>query len=346
MRKAVLILLLVIGFAGVVYAAKNGLSALKNEKATNMPQDNNIEGLLDTANPLSIDVLRKMDFAGSDLVIEEVLASGVNYNRYIASYLSEGNKIYGLLTIPTTKKPESGFPIIIFNHGYIPPKEYQTTERYVAYQDAFASGGYITFKSDYRGHGKSEGEASGGYGSNGYTIDVLNALASARKLKEADPKRVGMWGHSMGGFVTLRAMVVDPGIKAGVIWAGVVASYPDLVNNWRRRVSPPPPTPSGGVRRWRDVLIEQYGEPDDRNPFWKSLSANNYLMDISGPIQLHHGTADYSVPVEFSQKLEEQLKAAKKGVELYVYTGDDHNISLNFNTAITRSVEFFDRYVK
>src|SRR5581483_2180048 len=120
----------------------------------------------------------------------------------------------------------------IFDHGYVPPKEYQTTQRYGAYMDGFARNGYIVFKPDYRGHGKSEGKAFGGYSSNAYTIDVLNALSSIKKYSEADSTRIGMWGHSMGGFITLRSMVVSKDIKAGVIWSGVVGSYPDLLHDW------------------------------------------------------------------------------------------------------------------
>jgi hypothetical protein len=134
--------------------------------------------------PLSIEWMRKQSFPGSDLVIEQKLDPGRNYSRYIASYRSDGLKIYGLLTIPNGDKPATGWPIVIFNHGYIPPAQYRTTERYVAYQDAFASSGYITFKSDYRGHGNSEGRAAGGYGNVDYTVDVLNAMASVKRLKE------------------------------------------------------------------------------------------------------------------------------------------------------------------
>ena len=76
------------------------------------------------------------------------MASGVNYDQYIVSYLSDGLRIYALLTVPRGEKPESGRPIVIFNHGYIPPEQYQTKERYVAYVDAFAGNGYIVFRSD------------------------------------------------------------------------------------------------------------------------------------------------------------------------------------------------------
>ena len=93
-------------------------------------------------------------------------------------------------------------------------------------------------------------------------------------------------------------------------------------------------------------MSEQFGAPAENPEFWNSLSANSYLLDISGPVQLHHGTTDTSVPVEFSVKLEQQLKEAGKEVELYVYQGDDHNIAANFSAAANRSVEFFDRYLK
>lgn len=296
--------------------------------------------------PLMVAVQRQRTYEASEIKIEQTLAPGANYNRYIASYQSDGLKIYALLTVPRGAKPTTGFPAIIFNHGYIPPPVYRTTERYVDYVDMIARSGYIVLKSDYRGHGSSEGEARGGYGSPDYTIDVLNALASMKKYPDADPNRIGMWGHSMGGYITLRAMVIDPDIKAGVIWGGVVASYSDLLSRWRRpgRTELPPSTSSS--RRWRNELVEDYGTPEENPAFWESISANSFLFDLGGPIQLHHGTADSEVPLEFSQTLYQQIQAVGGEVELYTYQGDNHNISNNMRTAMTRSIQFFDKYIK
>jgi dipeptidyl aminopeptidase/acylaminoacyl peptidase len=292
--------------------------------------------------------MRRQSYPGSEITIEETLEPGANYDRYIASYLSEGNKIYALLTVPRGEKPDSGWPVIIFNHGYIPPAQYRTTERYVAYVDGFARNGYIVFRSDYRGHGDSEGEATGGYGSPAYTIDVLNAVASIKQFAEADPGRIGMWGHSMGGHITLRSMVTTSDIKAGVIWAGVVASYPDLFSRWRRPNNDIFPTPDPNSRRgrWRRELFNTYGSPEENPEFWAAISPTSFLNDLSGPIQLHHGTADPSVPAEFSETLYEQMQAGGYPVELYVYEEDNHNISTNFGTAMTRSIQFFDTHVK
>ena len=74
--------------------------------------------------------------------------------------------------------------------------------------------------------------------------DAEAAVDKAIEMGVADPERIGMWGHSMGGHITLRSMVVTDTIKAGVIWAGVVGSYEDLFARWRRRdETRPTPTP-------------------------------------------------------------------------------------------------------
>jgi dipeptidyl aminopeptidase/acylaminoacyl peptidase len=296
-----------------------------------------------------VELMRQQTYPGSELTIEEKLDPGSNYDRYIASYQSEGLKIYGLLTVPQGEKPESGWPIVVFNHGYIPPDQYRTTERYVAYVDGFARNGYILFRPDYRGHGDSEGEPTGSFGTPAYTVDVLNAMASVMQYPDADPDRVGMWGHSMGGGIILRAMVVTPEIKAGVIWAGMVAPYPDLLE-WYRRRSAGRPTPTPGLDgrsgpRWTQELFA-FGTVEENPAFWASIDPTSYLADLSGPLQLHHGTADESVPVEYSQDLYARLQEMGQTSELYLYTNDNHNISNSFGTAMQHSIQFFDRYVK
>jgi alpha-beta hydrolase superfamily lysophospholipase len=304
--------------------------------------------LTPTLNPLTIESMRQRDYPGSPIAIEETLPAGGNYSRYIASYISEGNKIYGLLTVPYGDPPATGWPVIIFNHGYIPPDIYQTTSRYVAYVDAIARHGYIVFKPDYRGHGNSEGAPSGAYGSPDYVVDVINATVSMENYPGADRNRVGMWGHSMGGYITLRAMVIRPDIKVGVIWAGVVASYPDLISLWHRTpAAPGTPSPMPrNSRGWRGALSSIYGTPSENPAFWDSISANAYLQDLSGPLQLHHGTADHEVPLIFSQKLYDQIQAAGGTVELYIYPGADHNLAEPFSLAMQRTLTFFDRYLK
>lgn len=313
-------------------------------------QDNVDEGgLIINQHPLSIEYMRQQQYPGSEIIYEQTLNSGSNYKRYVVSYKSEGLKQYALLTIPNGQLPENGWPAIVFNHGYISPSVYRTTERYQAYQDGFARNGYITIKPDYRGHGNSEGSAEGGYGSPAYTIDVLNAFTTLQRLPEINPEKIGMWGHSMGGHISLRSMVINPDIKAAVIWAGVVGSYTDYQEYWWNRRSRPTPTASPGPGQrgyWRRMMNEEYGNYQENPEFWNSISATNYLEDLSGPIQLHHATGDQSVPVVLSERFHELMQTEGQNSELYIYQGDDHNLSQNFSTAMRRSVEFFDQYLK
>lgn len=314
--------------------------------ATTSPSPTITQTPTPTLHPMSIVAMRQTPYPGSDIVLHEQLERGANYSRFYASYLSEGLTIYGLLTVPDGEAPPNGWPAIVFNHGYIPPDVYRTTERYVAYVDSLARSGYVVFRIDYRGHDRSEGEARGAYGDPGYTVDVLNAVASLKRFPVVDAQRIGMWGHSMGGFLTLRAMVISPDIKAGVIWAGVVGSYEDLLNRWRRRgAETATPVPAFG-RSWRWAWAEEYGMPEENPDFWNGVSANAFLADISGPIQLHHGTADESVPPALSEILYEQMLEVGKTVELYLYEGDNHNLSNSFSDAMFRTIQFFNRYLK
>ncbi len=339
--SAVVLLLVSIGVALYIYAVQT-----KNPVVQKTIQE--ITQSKPSINPLAIQAMRQRDYPGSDITIEQTLPPGTNYNQYIASFKSDSLKIYGLLTVPEGEKPKDGWPVIVFNHGFIPPRVYKTTERYGAYIDAFARNGYIVFKSDYRGNGDSEGRPEGAYYSPSYATDILNAVASIKKYKSANPNKIGMWGHSMGGNITLRNLVVHPkDIKAAVIWGGVVGNYDDLLNNWQRRVSYQPSPSDLALRNAnRARFIKMFGTPQTNPEFWNSIDPTYFLSDITAPLQFHTGGSDEQVPPDFSQSLYKKLQALGKTVEYYNYPGDNHNISANLDIALQRSVDFFNKNLK
>ena len=349
MKKTVIfIIFLLLGSIVTVYFIR-GRKSEYDSSSTNAFALPNYDTEMDKLiHPLQIEQMRKKDYPGSMLTVERTLNNGNGFSRQVVSYLSEGLRINGLLAIPDGEQPEGGFPAIVFNHGYIRPETYKREEKYVAYIAGFASKGYVVLMPDYRGHQDSEGTPLGAYFSPAYTIDSLNAFYSLTQHPGVNSERIGMWGHSMGGHITLRIMVTKPDIKVGVIWAGVVASYEDLLNNWRRdRPWRPSPRENMSNRPGRDDLITIYGEIEENKDFWMSISPIYYVADISGPVQLHHGLSDNSVPWEFSKNLEEALLVAGKNVEYYEYQGADHNLSGSaFTSAITRSVDFFDDFLK
>jgi uncharacterized protein len=299
---------------------------------------------------LAIESLRQKTYGEGNLQIEQTLEPGGSYNQYIVSYLSDGLKIYALLTLPKAEPPPGGWPAIVFNHGNIPPDIYKTTQRYVQYVDALASADYVVLKPDYRGHGNSEGVAYNAYSVPDYTIDILNAVAALRLHPQVDPDRIGMWGHSTGGHLALRAMVIDPTIKAAVIWGGVVGSFQDLLTYWPPEAEAGYPDHQDSTDRslpaWRRELLEAYGDPDSNPEAWQAINSTSYLGDLSGPIQFHHALTDEWVPAVLSERTHQQIINAGKISELHLYENDDHNLINNFGLAMTRTIAFYDQYLQ
>jgi uncharacterized protein len=297
--------------------------------------------------PLNIEYMRSQSYPGSEIKIEQTFPSGSNYDRFIASYFSDGLKQYAYLTIPKTKKPDGGFPVIVFNHGYQVPKLYTPEGNYIPHMDALAKAGYVIFKPDFRGNGKSEGSPGSTYFSPNYAIDDLNAIASIKKYSKVNPNKIGLWGHSMGGNISLRVSEVSNDIKAVVIWGGVVGSYNDIIYNWQDKVSYKPNAEDLYLRNLGlSTILASKGTPSQNPDFWNSIDPTTNLKNIYAPFQIHVGLSDNQVPSTFSKNLYDKLKTEKKYVEYYEYPGANHDINQSFNIAMKRTIEFFDKYLK
>jgi uncharacterized protein len=65
------------------------------------------------------------------------------------------------------------------------------------------------------------------------------------------------------------------------------------------------------------------------------------------PVQIHHGTADGTLPVRWSRDLAAQLEALGKVVEFYEYPGADHTFyGEDYSNLMQRTLDFFNTYVK
>lgn len=296
---------------------------------------------------LTIPYLRSRTYKSSLAKLDRISANQ-NYISNTTSYLSDGLKVYGLLTIPVGETPSGGWPAIVFVHGYIPPKLYETLgQSYSAYVDYLGSNGFVVFKIDLRGNGNSDGTPGGAYYSADYVIDTLNAYSALQNASFINPKRIGLWGHSMAGNVVMRSFAAKPDIPAVVIWAGAGYTYTDLSrfgiqdNSYR-------PQPTGSFQQNRRAQIRQkYGDPKDGNPFWKLVAVTDYLKDLKGAIQIHHAQDDQTVNIGYSLELIKLLDKTSVVHELEQYPTGGHNITgTSFNLAMQRTVEFFQKYLK
>ncbi len=302
----------------------------------------------DASFPLAISVMRAKAYPGSDLVVQSTLPGGAGYNRYIVSYQSDGLTLFGLLAVPTGAKPAGGWPVILLNHGYIPPPEYSSADSYGAIVPPLAEAGYIVFKPDYRGNGNSPGTPCQIYICPDYVTDSLNALASIKKYKDANPDNIGVWGHSMGGNVTLHEMVISHDLKAAALMAGVVGSYSDILDWWKRRVASGVLTTQNDIETQQlvDQMVSLHGTPQTNPDFWNAIDPTNFVSDVNAPVLIQVGTADTVVPPSFSQELAGRLQSAGKSVTLHVYPGADHNLAPDTSTAAAEAIAFFNQQLK
>lgn len=274
----------------------------------------------------------------------EKIKDTASYSSYLTSYTSDNFNINGLLTIPSGKKPDKGWPAIVFVHGYIPPTIYKTQEKYVSYVDYLAKNGFVVFKIDLRGHGNSQGEANGSYYSSDYVIDTLNAYSALENSDLVDPKNISLWGHSMAGNIIFRSFVINPKIQKIVVWAGAGYTYNDLIEYRLNDNSYRPPTSNSQSSNRRRQLFEAHGTFDPNNDFWKQVTPINYLEGKTGSIQLHHATDDNVVNIEYSRNLIKFLKNTDIQHQLFEYTSGGHNITgANFTKAMERTIDFLKK---
>lgn len=215
MNKYAKILVLLCIFGIIIFVVFQRKKPTENTTSLNNPFDS-AETNKEKA-PSFIEQLRQRNYQGGEIKIEETLSQNNSYTSYLISYPSDDLKIYGRMNVPAGQGP---FPIIILNHGYFNQSSFTSGDGTQTMADILTRNGYITLASDYRGFGKSENDGQGSRGHNpNYAIDVLNLIASVKNLDRADPDKIGMWGHSMGGEVALRTVEVTDKIKALVLWA-------------------------------------------------------------------------------------------------------------------------------
>jgi dipeptidyl aminopeptidase/acylaminoacyl peptidase len=299
------------------------------------------------SSPLAIVNMREKLYPGSTLTVTQTLTPGSNYNRYVVSYQSEGLTIYGLLTVPTETKSKNGWPIILFNHGYIPPKSYSTNTSYAAMIDPLAGAGYIVFAPDYRGNDNSQGTPMQTYISPAYVTDSMNALSSIKRYKDANPQKIGVFGHSMGGNITLHELVMTHDFKAAELMAGVVGDESGILQWWSNRIAAHSIVGNDlDTSKVVEQMVKENGTPSSNPLYWNAIDPTQFLSFITSPVQIQVGSGDVEVPTDFSSTLKNSLQKAGKLVDYRVYQGADHNLSPDTSSAMAVTVTFFNKYLK
>ena len=141
----------------------------------------------------------------------------------------DGTRLSALLYRPPNATERTPAPGILAIHGYINSREMQS-----AFAIEFARRGWVVLALDQRGHGFSGGAATQkGYG-------APEGLAYLRALPFVDRARVGMEGHSMGGFAAVAAARLVPDDYAAMVLEGSTTAR---IGARRTPGAAPPPAP-------------------------------------------------------------------------------------------------------
>lgn len=275
----------------------------------------------------------------TDSLPENLDPSVFSEGEFLRFPARDGGQVPGYLFLPAGLDRTEAHPAIVWVHGDGIAQNYdgwhvrRDYAVYHSFHQFLVSEGYVVLMPDYRGsigYGRDFRQASYRDVGGGDYQDVAAAGDYLKTLDFVDPERIGVWGLSYGGFMTMQALTLDPTLFA----AGVnVAGVGDF-RLWFR-------DPGGG---W---VVSRMGTPDE-NPAVYELGAPADRVDrIERPLMLLHGTSDVNVPYHESIHLADRLLRTGKDFEFVTYPGEFHYFHRDhiLRDAWRRVDRFFDRHL-
>ncbi len=263
--------------------------------------------------------LRKRAFTGSEIELD------MDNNLFF--YEVEERRMSGQIHMPEGRGP---FPVVIMIRGYVDREMYQTGVGTSRVAGVLAKNGYITLAPDFLGYGQSDMPPENPLHERFMRpAQILELIASVKNLDKADKEKIYMWGHSNGGQIALSVLEISGKEIPTSLWAPVSKPFPYSILYYTDEFD----DLGRALRKVIAGLEAQYEASE--------YSIHEYYDWIEAPIQIHQGTNDDAVPLEWSEELNERLEELDKDVRLYVYPGADHNLLGGWDEAVRRGLEFF-----
>jgi dipeptidyl aminopeptidase/acylaminoacyl peptidase len=196
---------------------------------------------------------------------------------------------------------------------------------YRSVPELYTSRGFLVVMPDFRGHNKSQGIefTEGMLESRYYAEDVLALLSALEGIENADPDNVFMWGHSMGGEVTLRALLATDMIRGASIWSSVGGDIWDQSYYYSRYSNPlaedSSETEKKTIEQLRQDIADLDGEFD-----WRDSEPLLHLDNLETPLAIHHSVGDRGAAYKWSERLAKELYMRNHPYRFYSYAGDAH----------------------
>jgi dienelactone hydrolase len=279
------------------------------------------------------------DLAGAKRVVEtNPFAKDYAWGRSeIVEYKNErGERLQGILSYPAGYQPGRKYPMVVYMyerlsdglHRWVSPSD---REPYNA--SVFTTQGYLVLQPDIVFRPREPG------------VSVAECVGAAVKrviaMGVVEPARIGIVGHSWGGFDTVYLATHTNLFAAGVAGAPIT----NLVSNY-------------GNHHWSSGIAEtdhiETGQQRMEVPIWEDLPAyirNSAVFGVSTmktPLLMAFGDNDGTVHFHQGVELYNIARRAKKDVVMLVYGGEDHSNRKKPNQIDyhRRILQWFGHYLK
>jgi dipeptidyl aminopeptidase/acylaminoacyl peptidase len=255
------------------------------------------------------------------------------------AWTNEGFSVQGWLVGPRTVEASRKYPMIVLVHG---GPSSAATPRFVApgnhgnplLRDLTSHGYYVLMPNPRGsfGQGARFGSANKRDFGGGDWRDILAGVDAAIKAAPIDGERLGLMGHSYGGFMTMWGVTHSQRFKAAVAGAGVA--------NWISYYG------QNGIDTW---MIPFFGASAYDDPaIYRAASPIESIKLARTPTLVYVGERDVECPAAQSVEFWHGLRAMGTPTSLVIYEGEGHAIRKpeHQRDLRARTLGWFDRYLK
>ena len=262
--------------------------------------------------------------------------AGVTAPDKISFRARDGKYVLGYLYLPSDFDPEADYPALVQVHGggnNAYGNGFNPLEQFLAQQ------GFVILAIEYRGsagHGREFQDLAAGEWAAGQGWDAVAAAKYLRSLPYTNG-RIGIYGGSYGGIMTLAALTRDsePFHAAAPLygiydWAGAYEHGDRLMQFW--------------------VIEGHFGFKPDENPdFYEHTASIRHLDRVRTdiPFLIMHGELDRRAPYQQSEELADALRSRGNPVEFHSYPDEGHGFRRPENQvhAYGRLLAFFEQHL-
>jgi acetyl esterase/lipase len=250
---------------------------------------------------------------------------------------SKGQRLQATLTLPANYQPGKKYPMLVYFYEIMSNTHH--TFSMPVYDDrphisTYASNGYLVLQPDVVYEIGKPGSSA---------VDcVESAVKKVIELGYADPKRIGLQGHSWGGYQSSYILTRSK------MFAAVVTGAPptDLISFYDETY-PGTGTLQQGIMEVGQVRMGEGVTPWTAKDLYEDQSPIFHVRDISTPFMILHGTADNAVDWHQGLELYGAARRWGKQVILLSYPGEPHHLARTENQKDfqVRMKQFFDHYL-